>query len=136
MKTRFRRRLLLVNYLAIMFFGACWLYTSLVVDLAVRMRAVELDRAHVFVREKLREFDPELEPRMNLGRWIGRPALASAIRFAQCGIGVALVNVILLHLAKPTPLTGPADEQPAEPIDTVRTLAQNAKDVKTGAGTK
>jgi len=60
----------------------------------------ELDRNQVIDEAKLQEYSPELAQnlRYNLGNWIQEPTRSAAVLYAQCFIGLAVLNVVGYHL--------------------------------------
>ena len=64
MNNRFRKYLLLVNYIAVVFFVGYSMYNKWLLPFDATRQVVALDRAGVFNEAKLKEFDPKLAEKL------------------------------------------------------------------------
>ena len=96
--------LLVLNYAAIVGFAVGWLYIAWVVSLGGPMRITALDRAGVIDRDKLRQSFPAVAEnvRHDGGMWVAERERLAGILATQIGLAIAIVNVLVLHLARRT----------------------------------
>jgi len=95
-----RKGLLILNYLALFAAMLAWFYVAWIASLGGPVRVTELDRNQVIDEAKLRKFSPQLAENLrgNVGNWIQEPTRSTAVLYAQCLAGLALLNIVGCHL--------------------------------------
>ena len=113
-----RKMFLLANCLALVGAFGAWFYVAWIASLGGPGRVTQLDRNEVLNLAKLREYSPYLADnvRYNVGNWIQEPVRSTAILYAQCLAGLALLNIVghyMMGLKKTTGQQGAAPRLPA-----------------------
>lgn len=94
----------ILNVLVLLAFAAGLAYVVTIVPLGPGVRAMELDRAGVINKTKLKEAFPDVgvPGGENLGEWIAKDEHQAAVGMAWVGIAASALNILVILLVTNT----------------------------------